>query len=84
MDGKPLDPITDIILTNQRRVMDDCIDKSTPLEIQRKVAEELLWHAMFTVSYINPDCDMKRLAQVSRSAIEAGIKAAGSTRDPWS
>lgn len=67
-------PTTDAVLEAQRAKLAELTPANTPMADQRQVAQELLWHAMFQVACLTPHINMIEIANMSRSAIVAGVK----------
>lgn len=72
MAESKIHPVTDEILTRQRKILARRVMPGTPIEEQRRIARELLWHAMHTVAMLDPVVDMAALAEDMRDAIRKG------------
>lgn len=75
MIGK-LHPVVDAVLTAQRAEMKRLIPADMSLAEQQQISEQLYWHAMFSLAMLNPGVDMKRIANLGRDAIKAGMQEA--------
>lgn len=64
---------TDAVLTAQRAKLAELTPADTPMETQRQVAREMLWHAMFTYAAIHPAVNMADVAAMCREAITKGV-----------
>ena len=71
-------PITDAVLEAQRAKLAELTPNTTPMEVQRQIALELLWHAMFQVAALTPHINMMDVANHCRSAIVEGVKLGAS------
>ena len=67
-------PITDEVLFAQRKALKQTVNSSTPIEEQRRIARELLWHAMFSLTMLDPHVEMKSIVELCRDAINEGVK----------
>lgn len=68
-------PTTDAVLEAQRAKLAELTPSNTPMEVQRQVARELLWHAMFTLACLTPHINMMDVANMCREAITEGVRA---------
>ena len=73
-------PVTDEILKRQRKILMRRVTPGTPIEVQRRISRELLWHAMHTVAMLDPTVDMQIVAEDMRDAISKGTARGVSMR----
>lgn len=66
-------PTTDAVLLAQREKLAELTPADTPMTEQRRVVRELLWHAMFTYSALNPHANMANIAMLCQDAIRQGV-----------